>query len=53
MMAFNLKILGLICLMGCLLIGTAGAVDTDLPVVELFGKSYYRYEVKKKKPSFP
>ncbi|HBL73330.1 MAG TPA: hypothetical protein DD409_11000, partial [Bacteroidales bacterium] len=52
MMAFNLKKIGLVCLMGCLLLGSAGATDVDLPVVELFGKNYYRYEVKKKETLF-
>lgn len=52
-MAFNLKKIGLVCLMGCLLMGSAGATDIDLPIVHLFGKNYYQYEVKKKKPSFP
>jgi hypothetical protein len=52
MMAFNLKKIGLVCLMGYLLLGSARATDVDLPVVELFGKSYYRYEVKKKETLF-
>lgn len=51
-MAINLKKTCLICLMSglmvCLVPGTVVANDKDLPVIELFGKHYYKYEVKKK-----
>lgn len=51
-MAFNLKKMVMVCLMGCLLMGSAGATDIDLPIVHLFGKNYYQYEVKKKETLF-